>query len=55
MDGCYLDGYVNKSYVIGLIFDCELKCYLDVDCVFINIRNLVYSGKYFCELSDLDY
>ncbi|XP_068762529.1 uncharacterized protein [Montipora capricornis] len=55
MDGRYLDGHVNKSYVIGSTSDCDLKCYLDADCVSTNIRNLADSGKYLCELSDSDH
>ena len=54
IDGSYLEGHVNKSYVIELKDTCELKCYMDNDCMSTNVGTLG-RGKYLCELSDSDH
>ena len=45
---------MNKSYVIESKDTCELKCYMDNDCMSTNVGTLG-RGKYLCELSDSDH
>ena len=49
-----LTGHVLKSYVVASKDDCELKCYLEADCMSINLE-LEANGKYLCELSGSDH
>lgn len=43
-----------KSYVVKSQGDCELKCYLEDECMSINFGP-EHSGTYLCELSDSDH
>ena len=49
-----LIGHVLKSYVVDSKDDCELKCYMEADCMSISL-GLEANGKYLCELSDSDH
>ena len=52
--GSYLEHHVYKSYIIKLKDDCELKCYIDDDCMSTNV-GILETGQYLCELSDSDH
>ena len=54
IDGSYLDGHVNKNYVKESKDTCELKCYMDNDCMSTNF-GIMDTGQYLCELSDSDH
>ena len=45
---------MKKSYEIESKDTCELKCYMDNDCMSTNVGTLG-RGKYLCELSDSDH
>lgn len=49
-----LVGHVVKSYVVNSKDDCELKCYMEEDCMSINL-GLDEGGRYLCELSNSDH
>lgn len=54
MSGLYLDGHVKESFEIQSKGDCELKCYLDDDCMSTNV-GILHTGKYQCQLSNSDH
>ncbi|XP_078348495.1 fibrinogen-like protein A [Oculina patagonica] len=53
-EGRALLGHVVKSYLVNSQDDCELKCYMEDECVSINFGP-GDSGAFVCELSDSDH
>lgn len=53
-EGRTLTGHVVKSYVVRSQGDCELKCYLEDECMSINFGP-EDRGTHLCELSDSDH
>ncbi|KAL9956973.1 hypothetical protein ACROYT_G038544 [Oculina patagonica] len=54
VEGRALIGHLVTSYLLNSQDDCELKCYMEDDCMSINFGP-GDSGAYLCELSDSDH
>ena len=54
VDGHALLGHVVKKFPVNTPDDCEFKCYLETECMSINIGP-GDNGAYQCELSDCDH
>ena len=55
VDGHALSGHVVKRFPVNTQDDCEFKCYLEAECMSINIRSGRDNGEYQCELCDSDH
>jgi len=53
--GSSLIGHVIKTLMTESKNHCELKCYMEDDCISINFGPSLKEGKYLCELSDSDH
>ena len=54
VDGSSLFDHVFKSYMVNSKDVCELKCFIDDECMSLNVGP-GKSGAYLCELSDSDH
>ena len=55
MKGYNLHGHIFKSVEIQNETDCDVKCYLESDCISFNVVTSPTDGKITCELSNSDH
>ena len=55
MKGYNLQGHIFKSVEIQNETDCDVKCYLESDCISFNVVTSPTDGKITCELSNSDH
>ena len=48
----HLVNHLIKTMIVKDLDECEYRCYLDANCVSLNIRNKYPNGKYTCELNN---
>ena len=55
MKGYNLQGHIFKSVEVQNETDCDVKCYLESDCISFNVVTSPTDGKITCELSNSDH
>ena len=55
MKGYNLHGHIFKSVEVQNETDCDVKCYLESDCISFNVVTSPTDGKITCELSNSDH
>ena len=55
MKGYNLQGHIFKSVEVKSETDCDVKCYLESDCISFNVVTSPTDGKITCELSNSDH
>ena len=55
MKGYNLHGHIFKNVEIQNETDCDVKCYLESDCISFNVVTSPTDGKITCELSNSDH
>ena len=55
MVGYYLQGHMFKSIKVQKESECDVKCYVESNCVSFNVVALLVDGTLMCELSNSDH
>ena len=55
MKGYNLQGHIFKSVEVQNEADCDVKCYLESDCISFNVVTSPTDGTITCELSNSDH
>ena len=55
MKGYNLQGHIFKSVEVKNETDCDVKCYLESDCISFNVVTSPTDGTITCELSNSDH
>ena len=55
MKGYNLQGHIFKSVEVQNKTDCDVKCYLESDCISFNVVTSPRDGTITCELSNSDH